>query len=75
VGALGVAHLVAVRFLWPVGPSEAEFLQYEVSAMPVDRLIALTILCGILAIAGIAVARVNRRALSRVGEAKAEASV
>lgn len=75
VGALVVAHLVAVRFLWPVGPSEAEFLQYEVSAMPVDRLAALTILCGILAIVGVAVARVDRRALSRASGAKAEASV
>jgi hypothetical protein len=75
VGALAVAHLVAVRFLWPVGPSEAEFLQYEVSAMPVDRLIALSILCAILAIAGIAIARVDRGALSRARGAKAEASV
>jgi hypothetical protein len=73
VGALAVAHLVSVRFLWPVGPSEAEFLQYEVSAMPIDRLTALTILCGILAIVGIAVARVDRPALDRAHEVKAEA--
>ena len=75
LGALAVAHLVSVRFLWPVGPTEAEFLQYEVSAMPIARLTALTILCGILAIVGIAVARADRRALSRAGEARAEASV
>jgi hypothetical protein len=37
--------------------------------------IALTILRGILAIGGIAVARVDRRALSRARGAKAEASV
>jgi hypothetical protein len=70
LGALGVAHLVAVRFLWPVGPSESEFLQYEVSAMPVDRLIALTILCGVLAVVGVAVARVQPRAFGRAGESR-----
>jgi hypothetical protein len=75
VGALGVAHLVAVRFLWPVGPSELEFLQYEVSAMPMERLTALTILCAFIAIVGIAVARADRRALFRPRGAEAEASV
>ncbi len=75
VGTLAVVHLVAVRFLWPVGTSESGFLQYEVSAMPIDRLTALTILCAILAILGIAVARVDLRAPSRAREAKAEASV
>ena len=75
VGALAVMHLVAVRFLWPVGASEPEFLQYEVSAMPIDRLTALTILCGILAIVGILVARVDRRAFNRARGARAEASV
>jgi hypothetical protein len=74
VGALAVLHLLAVRFLWPVGASESEFLQYEVSAMPVDRLTALTILCGVLAIVGLAVARVNLRALDHARGAKAEAS-
>jgi hypothetical protein len=74
VGALAVLHLVAVRFLWPVGASEPEFLQYEVSAMPIDRLTSLTILCGTLAIVGIAVARLDRPALDRAHEAKAEAS-
>src|SRR5207253_2109896 len=37
VGALTVLHLAAVRFLWPVGTSESEYLQYTVSAMSVDR--------------------------------------
>jgi hypothetical protein len=75
VGALGAAHLVAVRFLWPVGPSEREFLQYEVSAMPVDRLITLTILCAVMAIVGIAIARGDPRVLHRPRGAGAEASV
>jgi len=74
VGALAVLHLVAVRFLWPVGASEPEFLQYEVSAMPIDRLMALTILCGILGFVGIAVARLNWRDLDRARGATAEAS-
>ena len=64
VTALGLAHLVAVRFLWPVGPSRDEFLQYEVSAMPVERLTALTILCAVVAIAAIAVVRLHRGAPS-----------
>ena len=74
VGALGVAHLAAVRFLWPVGVSESAFREYEVSGMSIGRLTALTVLCGILAIVGIAVARMDRRALNRAREARAEAS-
>ena len=75
LGVLAVLHLVAVRFLWPVGASQSEFLQYEVSAMPIDRLIALTILCGITAIVGIAVARVDRLPfISAAIAVKAEAS-
>jgi hypothetical protein len=72
---LTVLHLAAVRFLWPVGTSEAEFLQYSVSAMSHDRMIALTILCGLLALGSVAVARLELGALSRARGAKAEASV
>jgi hypothetical protein len=74
VGALTVLHLAAVRFLWPVGTSEAEYLQYSVSAMTQDRMIALTIFCAILGLGGIAIARVDLAALNPARGAKAEAS-
>jgi hypothetical protein len=74
LGALTLLHLAAVRFLWPVGTSEAEYLQYMVSAMSHDRMIALTIFCGVLALGGIVVARVDLRALSPARGAKAESS-
>jgi hypothetical protein len=74
LGTLALAHLLSVRFLWPVGTSESEARQYEVSAMSVDRLIALTILCAITFVVGVAVARIDWRALHRAREAKAEAA-
>jgi hypothetical protein len=74
LGALTLLHLAAVRFLWPVGTSEAEYLQYMVSAMSHDRMIALTIFCGVLALGGILVARVDLRALNPARGAKAESS-
>jgi hypothetical protein len=75
VGALTVLHLAAVRFLWPVGTSETEYLQYTVSAMSQDRMIALTIVCAVLGLCGIAVARLNFSALNPAGRARAQASV
>ncbi len=74
VGALTALHLAAVRFLWPVGTSEAEYLQYSVSAMSVDRMVALVYFCGALALGGIAIARLDPGALSAARRAKAEAS-
>jgi hypothetical protein len=74
VAALTVLHLLAVRFLWPVGTSEAEYLQYTVSAMSQDRMISLTIFCAVLALSGIAVARIDLSALNPARRAKAEAS-
>ena len=35
---LTALHLVAVRFLWPVGPTEADYLQYTVAFMPIEQL-------------------------------------
>ena len=67
-------HLLAVRFLWPVGTSETAYLQYTVSAMSQDRMIALTVVCAILGLAGIAVARLDLRALDPARRARAEAS-
>jgi hypothetical protein len=43
--------------------------------MSQERMIALTILCAVLGLAGIAVARLDLRALSPARGAKAEASV
>ena len=74
VGALTVLHLAAVRFLWPVGTSESEYLQYTVSAMSVDRMVALVYFCAALALGGIAVVRLDLRALNPARRAKAEAS-
>jgi len=74
VVALTALHLAAVRFLWPVGTSEAEYLQYTVSAMSVDRMVALVYFCGALALGGIAIARLDLGALSPARRAKAEAS-
>ena len=74
VGALTVLHLAAVRFLWPVGTSESEYLQYTVSAMSVDRMVALVYFCVALALGGIAVVRLDLRALNPARRAKAEAS-
>jgi len=42
--------------------------------MSVDRMVALTVFCGVLALAGIAVARVDLRVLSPARGAKAESS-
>lgn len=74
VAALTVLHLAAVRFLWPVGTSEAEYLQYTVSAMSQSRMVALTIFCAVLGLGGIVVARVDLRALNPARGAKAESS-
>jgi hypothetical protein len=74
VGALTLLHLAAVRFLWPVGTSESEYLQYTVSAMSVDRMVALVYFCGALALGGIAIARLDLGALNPARRAKAEAS-
>jgi hypothetical protein len=74
VASLTVLHLAAVRFLWPVGTSEIQYLQYTVSAMSQDRMAALTVFCGVLALIGVAVARLDLRALSPVRGAKAESS-
>jgi hypothetical protein len=74
VGALTLLHLLAVRFLWPVGTSETQYLQYTVSAMSQDRMIALTIFCAVFGLAGIAVARLDLSALSPARRAKAQAS-
>src|SRR4029077_18722958 len=74
VGALTLLHLAAVRFLWPVGTSEAEYLQYTVSSMSQDRLIAITIFCAVLGLAGIAVARLDLGALNPARRARAQAS-
>jgi hypothetical protein len=74
VGALTLLHLAAVRFLWPVGTSETDFYQYTVSAMSHDRIIALTIFCGVLALGSVAVARFDPSVLSRERGARAAAS-
>lgn len=74
VGALTVLHLAAVRFLWPVGTSETEYLQYTVSAMTQDRMIALTAFCAVVGLGGIAIARLDLAALNPARGAKAEAS-
>ena len=74
VAALTALHLAAVRFLWPVGTSETEYLQYTVSAMSQSRMISLTVLCAVLGLAGIAVARVDLRALVLARRARSQAS-
>jgi hypothetical protein len=74
VATLTVLHLLAVRFLWPVGTSEAEYLQYTISAMSQGRMIALTVFCAVLGLAGIAVARIELSALNLAGRARARAS-
>jgi hypothetical protein len=74
VATLTALHLLAVRFLWPVGTSETEYLQYTVSAMSQDRMIALTVFCAILGLAGIAVARIDLSAFDPARRARAEAS-
>ena len=42
--ALTVIQLIAVRFLWPVGPSEHDYFQYTVAFMDQSRMWAATIL-------------------------------
>jgi hypothetical protein len=74
VGALTVLHLAAVRFLWPVGTSESQYLQYSVSAMSQDRMIALTVFCAVLGLGGIAIARIDLSALNPAHRARAQAS-
>jgi hypothetical protein len=74
LSALTLLHLAAVRFLWPVGTSESQYLQYTVSAMSVDRMVALTIFCFVLGVGGIVVARLDLRALNPARATKAESS-
>jgi hypothetical protein len=74
IGVLTLLHLAAVRFLWPVGTSEAEYLQYTVSAMSHDRMTQLTIFCAVLGAFGIAAARLDLRGLNLARGAKAESS-
>ena len=38
-----LAQLVAVRFAWPVGPNEAEYLAYNVATMEMSHLAALAV--------------------------------
>ena len=74
IGALTLLHFAAVRFLWPVGTSESEYLQYTVSSMNVDRMVTLIYFCGALALGGIAIARLGPSALNPARRARAEAS-
>jgi hypothetical protein len=43
-GALTVIQLIAVRFLWPVGPTEHDYFQYTVAFMDQSRMWAATVL-------------------------------
>jgi hypothetical protein len=74
VAALTVLHLLAVRFLWPVGTSEAQYLEYTVSAMSQSRMLALTVFCAALGLAGVAVARVDLSVFNPARRARAEVS-
>ena len=62
--ALTVIQLIAVRFLWPVGPSEHDYFQYTVAFMDQSRMWAATILAaGTFALAfGVALVNPVRRA-------------
>jgi hypothetical protein len=64
--ALTVIQLIAIRFLWPVGPTENDYFQYTVAFMDQSRMWAAAILAaGAFALA-FGAARVNlaRRAIA-----------
>ena len=68
--ALTVIQLIAIRFLWPVGPSEHDYFQYTVAFMDQSLMWAATVLAAAAFGLAVGVARVN---LSR--RARAQASV
>lgn len=58
--ALTVLHLVAVRFLWPVGVDERSYLEYFAGQMALDRLaslVAVAAACAVAAVVTVAFAR------------------
>ena len=59
-----LALLVAIRFLWPVGPTEHDYFQYTVAFMDQSRMWAATILAaGAFGLAaGVALINPARRA-------------
>jgi hypothetical protein len=57
--ALTVIQLIAVRFLWPVGPSEHDYFQYTVAFMDQSRMWAATILAAGTFVLAFGVALVN----------------
>lgn len=63
-------HLLMVRFPWPVGTSEQEYLRYSVATMEVTRLHELAIAALVLAaVAALVLLAGSRRAPPRVPEA------
>jgi hypothetical protein len=65
--ALTVIQLIAIRFLWPVGPTEHDYFQYTVAFMDQSRMWAATVLAAGAFGLAIGVAWVNpaRRATAR----------
>jgi hypothetical protein len=72
--ALTAIQLVAIRFLWPVGPTEQDYFQYTVAFMDQSRMWAAAALAGAAFVVAAVVARLGLRALSAVRGAKAESS-
>jgi hypothetical protein len=72
--ALTAIQLVAIRFLWPVGPTELDYFQYTVAFMDQSRMWAAAALAGAAFVVAAVVARLDLRALSPAPEAKAESS-
>jgi hypothetical protein len=54
---LTLMQLIAVRFAWPLGASEADYLAYNVSTMDLSRLAVLAVLSCACVAAGVAVVR------------------
>jgi hypothetical protein len=72
--ALTVIQLVAIRFLWPVGPSEHDYFQYTVAFMDQSRMWGAAVIAAIAFGLAVVVARLDPRALSPARGAKAESS-
>jgi hypothetical protein len=72
--ALTGIQLVAVRFLWPVGPTEHDYFQYTVAFMDQSRMWASAVVAAVAFGLAAVVVRLDLRALSPARGAKAESS-